>query len=126
MSRPYAVTFHSAVLTAPPAATTSQSDDIGGRHSLKCVHPESDHLIIGSRRENMLDRAFDGRHSNGTTWRWRGVGRKAFADRSRALRDAALRHGWDPAILWALDVGHGPGRTDTVLSRVNAPMPIAA
>jgi hypothetical protein len=73
-----------------------------------CVRPEPEHLIVGSQRENMPDRAFDGRHANGTTWRWRGIGRKAFADRSRALRNAALKHGWNPAILAPLMSGTDP------------------
>lgn len=71
-----------------------------------CVRAE--HLMPGSQRENMLDRAFDGRHANGASWRWRGIGRKTFADRSRALRDAALWHGWDPAILRPLMSGIDP------------------
>ena len=73
-----------------------------------CVRPDPAHLIIGTQRENMLDRAYDGRHANGATWRWRGIGKKTFAERSRALRDAALRHGWEPAILEPLMSGTDP------------------
>lgn len=36
-----------------------------------CVRP--DLLLPGSQRENMLDRAFDGRDANGASWRWRGI-----------------------------------------------------
>lgn len=64
--------------------------------------------MAGRQRENMLDRAWDGRHANGATWRWRGTGLKTFAARSRALRDAALEHGWDPAILGPLMSGIDP------------------
>jgi hypothetical protein len=73
-----------------------------------CVRPDPGHLIAGTQRENMLDRVWDGRHANGATWRWRGVGRELFAARSRALRDAALAHGWDPAILGPLMSGTDP------------------
>ncbi|MFK4298560.1 hypothetical protein ABH924_003731 [Arthrobacter sp. GAS37] len=73
-----------------------------------CVRPEPGHLIAGTQRQNMLDRVFDGRHANGATWRWRGIGRTEFAARSRALRDAALEHGWAPKILQPLMSGRDP------------------
>jgi hypothetical protein len=73
-----------------------------------CVHPAPGHLITGTQRENMLDRAFDGRHANGSSWRWRGIGQTEFARRSRALRDAAIEHGWNPAILEPLISGTDP------------------
>lgn len=73
-----------------------------------CVRPDPAHLIVGTQRQNMLDRAWDGRHANGASWRWRGTGRKTFAVRSRALRDAALARGWDPAILGPLMSGTDP------------------
>ena len=71
-----------------------------------CVRP--DHLLPGTRRQNMLDRAWDGRHANGASWRWRGIPRELFAERSRALRDAALEHGWNPDILRPLLSGTHP------------------
>lgn len=73
-----------------------------------CVHPDPRHLITGTQRDNMADRVFDGRHANGTTWRWRGIPRADFAACSRALRDAALEHGWNPDILRPLMYGHDP------------------
>ncbi|ALV47799.1 hypothetical protein MB46_19945 (plasmid) [Arthrobacter alpinus] len=63
-----------------------------------CVRPDPGHFIAGTQRENMLDRVWDFWHANGATWRWRGVEREIFAARSRALRDAALEHGWNPVI----------------------------
>lgn len=70
-----------------------------------CVRPDSNHLISGTQRENMLDRAWDGRHANGASWQWRGTGRAAFAARSHALRDAAREHGWDLSILGPIMAG---------------------
>lgn len=70
-----------------------------------CVRPDPEHLISGTQRENMLDRAWDGRHANGASWQWRGTGRAAFAARSRALRDAAREHGWDLSILGPIMAG---------------------
>ena len=55
-----------------------------------CVRPDPVHLIPGTQRENMLDRAWDGRHANGVSWCWQGTGREVFAAQSRALRDAIL------------------------------------
>jgi hypothetical protein len=73
-----------------------------------CVRPDPDHLIPWTQRENMLDRVWDGRHANGASWPWRGAGREVFAAQSRALRDAALAHGWDPAVLCPLMSGIDP------------------
>ncbi|SEF12763.1 hypothetical protein SAMN04489740_4284 [Arthrobacter alpinus] len=73
-----------------------------------CVRPDPGHLIAGMQRENVLDRVWDGRHANGATWRWRGVGREIFAARSCALRDAALEHGWGLEILGPLMSGADP------------------
>lgn len=70
-----------------------------------CVRPDPEHLISGTQRENMLDRAWDGRHANGASWQWRGTGRAAFAARSHALRDAAREHGWDLSILGPIMAG---------------------
>ena len=73
-----------------------------------CVRPDPEHLIVGTQRENMLDRAWDGRHANDASWHWRGTGRAAFAARSHALRDAALEHGWDMSILGPIMSGVDP------------------
>lgn len=67
-----------------------------------CVRPEPEHLIVGTQAQNMWDRAFDRRHANGATWRWRGIPRAEFARRSRALRDAAIEHGWNLDVLGPL------------------------
>lgn len=53
------------------------------------------HLVPGTNRENMADRLAKGRDSNGTMFRWRGLSRALFADRSRLLRDEVRAHGWD-------------------------------
>lgn len=100
--RPHRYAYEEAVGTELEPRTTL-------RHRCNipiCVRPE--HLIPGSQRDNMLDRVFDGRHGNGATWRGRGIPRADFAAPSRALRDAALEHGWAPDILHPLMAGTDP------------------
>ena len=53
------------------------------------------HLDPGTNRENMADRLAKGRDANGSMFRWRGLSRALFADRSRLLRDEVRAHGWD-------------------------------
>lgn len=53
------------------------------------------HLSVGDARVNMLDRQAKGRDTNGSGFRWRGLARRQFAERSKALRDEVRDHGWD-------------------------------
>ncbi|WP_314326696.1 hypothetical protein [Paenarthrobacter ilicis] len=53
------------------------------------------HLSVGDARANMLDRQAKGRDTNGTGFRWRGLARRQFAERSKALRDEVRAHGWE-------------------------------
>lgn len=55
------------------------------------------HLHPGSNRENMADRLAKGRDSNGSMFRWRGLSRGLFAQRSRTLRDEVRAYGWERA-----------------------------
>lgn len=76
-----------------------------------CVHASADpgsHLVPGSHRENMLDRAKKRRHSNGTGLRYWGMGRAAQADRSRRLRDELLANGWNQERIAAIRFNHDP------------------
>ncbi|WP_237280554.1 hypothetical protein [Subtercola vilae] len=78
-----------------------------------CVHADIDlarsHVWEGDHRKNMLDREQKGRTVNGATaWRWRGLPRALRAERSRALRQTVLEHGWDPALMSAALSGTDP------------------
>lgn len=73
-----------------------------------CVHastgPES-HLMPGTQALNMIDRSRKGRHSNASSFHWRGVGRAQFVARSLELRTALLEHGWNETIIRPLLTG---------------------
>jgi hypothetical protein len=43
----------------------------------------------------MADRLAKGRDSNGSMFRWRGLSRALFAQRSRTLRDEVRAYGWE-------------------------------
>ena len=77
-----------------------------------CVHATADsltHLVEGTVRDNMLDRRHKGRDANGTQFKWRGLPRQQFAQRSRALRDELLIHQTErPDVLSALLAGNDP------------------
>ena len=42
----------------------------------------------------MLDRLAKNRDTNGSSFRWRGLARRNFAEQSRALRDEVRAYGW--------------------------------
>lgn len=76
-----------------------------------CVHASEDsgsHLLVGSHRENMLDRLKKMRHSNGTGLRYWGTGRSAQVSRSRRLREELLANGWNDERIAAIRFGHDP------------------
>ena len=52
------------------------------------------HLEPGTNRENMADRRSKRRDANGSMFRWRGLSRDLFVDRSRLLRDEVRIYGW--------------------------------
>jgi len=65
-----------------------------------CVHavrdPAESHLVEGTHRTNMLDRAQKNRHANRwSAWRFDGLAREARVQRSRDLRNVVRVHGWD-------------------------------
>lgn len=67
------------------------------------------HVVEGSTRANMLDRARKGRDANGTGFHWRGLAREHFAARSHALRDEVRAYGWTrPERIAALIAGTDP------------------
>lgn len=70
-----------------------------------CVNPE--HLALGDRHANMIDRERKRRASNGTGLRFRGLGRAAMTARSRALRQELLDHGWNAERLHAINADAG-------------------
>lgn len=70
-----------------------------------CVNPE--HLVLGDRHANMIDRERKRRASNGSGLRFRCLGRAAMAARSRALRTDLLNHGWNAERLHAINADAG-------------------
>jgi len=67
-----------------------------------CVEATSDpeaHLTLGTRSDNMLDRAMKGRLSSVTALRWRRLTRAERAAQSRALRDELTQRGWDHDVI---------------------------
>lgn len=60
--------------------------------------PEA-HLTLGTRSDNMLDRAMKGRLSSVTALRWRRLTRAERAAQSRALRDELTQRGWDHDVI---------------------------
>lgn len=76
-----------------------------------CVHAAAgrdSHLLPGTHRENMLDRLWKSRDSNGSGLRYWGVGRAAQAARSRRLRDELLTNGWSDDRIAAIRFHHDP------------------
>ncbi|GAA1750722.1 hypothetical protein [Kocuria aegyptia] len=76
-----------------------------------CVHASvepSTHLLLGTRSENMADRAMKGRTPSATTARWRRQSRTERSARSWQLRDALKVHGWDEELVRELVHGIDP------------------
>ena len=76
-----------------------------------CVHASlepSTHLLLGSRSENMADRAMKGRMPSATAARWRRLSRAERSARSRQLRDALKTRGWDEDVVRELVHGIDP------------------
>lgn len=65
-----------------------------------CVHAVADaeetHLIEGTHRMNMLDRAQRNRHNAWSALGFNGLAKAERAQRSRDLRDVIRTHGWNP------------------------------
>ncbi|MEX5258554.1 hypothetical protein [Kocuria arenosa] len=72
-----------------------------------CVHASlgpSTHLLLGTRSENMADRAMKGRMPSATAARWRRLSRAERSARSRQLREELKIHGWDEGLVRELVV----------------------
>lgn len=67
-----------------------------------CVHASLEpttHLLLGTRSENMKDRALKRRMPSPNTARWRRISRAERAARSRALRDQLKAGGWNQGLV---------------------------
>ena len=67
-----------------------------------CVHASLEpttHLLLGTRSENMKDRALKRRMPSPNAARWRRISRGERAARSRALRDQLKTGGWDQGLV---------------------------
>jgi hypothetical protein len=76
-----------------------------------CVHASlesSTHLLLGTRSDNMADRAMKGRMPSATAARWRRLSRAERSARSRRLREALKTHGWDEELVRELVHGIDP------------------
>lgn len=92
-------------------------DAIKGRTALHhcdvplCVRATTDPnscLTLGTRADNMLDRAMKNRLPSATALRWRRLTRTQRAAQSRALRDQLKVRGWDPDVIRELVHGIDP------------------
>ena len=73
-----------------------------------CVHTSlepSTHLLLGTRSENMADRAIKGRMPSATAARWRRLSKAERSARSPQLREELKTHGWDEDVVG--DLVHG-------------------
>ncbi|WP_104056348.1 MULTISPECIES: hypothetical protein [unclassified Arthrobacter] len=73
-----------------------------------CVRATEDaqsHLILGTRSENMIDRARKGRLPSAAAIKWRYLPRAEQAARTRSLRDELKRNGWQDQIVRQLIYG---------------------
>lgn len=75
---------------------------------VKATNDTDSHLTVGTRSDNMLDRARKGRLPSSTAMRWRRLSRAERAAQSRTLRDELKQHGWDPAVIRELVHGIDP------------------
>ena len=76
-----------------------------------CVHASlesSTHLLLGTRSDNMADRAMKGRMPSATAARWRRLSRAERYARSRQLREELKIHGWDEELVRELVHGIDP------------------
>ncbi|MHA7174861.1 hypothetical protein ACX80B_17535 [Arthrobacter monumenti] len=76
-----------------------------------CVHATASldsHLVSATQAQNMWDRSLKGRHANGASFHWRGVGRQQVAAQSRELRAALREHGWVEEIIRPMLNGYDP------------------
>ena len=76
-----------------------------------CVHASlesSTHLLLGTRSDNMADRAMKGRMPSATAARWRRLSRAERSARSRQLREELKTHGWDEDVVRELVHGIDP------------------
>ena len=76
-----------------------------------CVHAAlepSTHLLLGTRSDNMADRAMKGRMPSATAARWRWLSRTERSARSRQLREELKTHGWDEDLVRELVHGIDP------------------
>ncbi len=76
-----------------------------------CVHASlgsATHLLLGTRSENMADRAMKGRAPSATAARWRRLSRGERSARSRALREELKTRGWDEDVVRELVHGIDP------------------
>ncbi|MCP3425163.1 hypothetical protein NBM05_03755 [Rothia sp. AR01] len=65
-----------------------------------CVRVDAHHVYLGTRVENMADRARRGRHNRQTAAQfWRYQSQQERAGMARALRDHVLAHGWDQSMI---------------------------
>lgn len=94
-------------------------NEIEGRTSLHhcdvplCVRATDDptsHLVLGTRSDNMVDRARKGRLPSAAAIKWRYLTRTERAAQSRHLRDELKSHGWREDIIrelvYGIDRGH--------------------
>lgn len=76
-----------------------------------CVRATTDsssHLHPGTQQMNMQDRADKRRHANGSSFRWRGVGRSQVHQQSLELRTVLLTNGWEESLIRPLLTGIDP------------------
>ena len=92
-------------------------DNIEGTQSLHdcdvplCVRATDErtsHLLLGTKSDNMLDRARKGRLPSATAIKWRHLTRAERAGQSRRLRDELKSHGWQEDIIRELVYGIDP------------------
>lgn len=94
-------------------------DEIEGRTSLHdcdvplCVRATDDpasHLFLGTRSDNMADRARRGRLPSAAAIKWRHLTRTQRAAQSRRLRDELRSRGWQDDVvrelMYGIDRGH--------------------
>lgn len=73
-----------------------------------CVRATADtqsHLVLGTRSDNMLDRARKGRLPSAAAIKWRHLPRAERAAHSRSLRDELKKNGWQDEIIRQLIYG---------------------
>jgi hypothetical protein len=66
------------------------------------------YLMLGTRSDNMADRAMKGRMPSATAARWRRLSRTERSARSRQLREELKIHGWDEELVRELVHGINP------------------